>query len=91
MARERSNLGITVNGLPLDDGAGMWAPNFPGATSREARVTRRWGNLSEETAASPVRTSKVRLRKNGRFVKPGDPSLMPTKEEMLARLRAGKG
>jgi hypothetical protein len=90
---ERPNLGLTVNGLPLDDGAGLWAPPhmFPGATSRDARVTARWGNVRDTTAASGVKITHQRLRKNGRFVAKGTVLPGPTKEEMLARLRAGKG
>lgn len=88
MARERSNLGITVNGVPLDDGAGLWSPDFFHPTSRDARVTPRWGNIRQNTAATAVKTSKVRLRKNGKFVSKVDP---PTKEEMLERLRKGIG
>lgn len=76
----RENLGLTVNGKPLDDGAGLWAPPniFPGATSRDARVTPRWETYSVKNA-SAVRTSKARKKKP------------PTREQLLARLKAGYG
>lgn len=77
---DRPNLGLTVNGLPLDDGAGLWSPDFFNPTSRDARVTARWGNVRQNTAATAVKVTKT-----GKCAPP------PTKEEMLARMRAGKG
>lgn len=76
----RENLGLTVNGQPLDDGAGLWVPPhlFPGATARGARVTERWYSDSVKTPGT-VNKRKTRKRKP------------PTKEQMLERMRRGLG
>ncbi len=76
----RENLGLTVNGLPLDDGAGLWVPEnqFPGATSRDARVTERWHTDSVKTPGQ-VHRKKTRKKKP------------PTREQMLERMHRGLG
>lgn len=76
----RENLGLTVNGKPLDDGAGLWVPGhmFPGATVRGARVTERWHSDS-------VKTPGVVNKKKTRKRKP------PTRKQMLERMRRGQG
>lgn len=81
-AAQRPNLGLTVNGKPLDSGAGLWAPHFDGATSREARVTVRWKGM--DTIQPPRNPRTKRLPKAQR-------TPPPTRTEMLARLKAGLG
>lgn len=78
MARSQENLGLTVNGVPLNDGAGLWTPDFFHPTSRDARVTERWGGITRPKAGE-VTVKKMRKRKP------------PSKKQMLERLQRGVG
>lgn len=79
---DRPNLGLTVNGKPLDDGAGLWVPEhmFPGATARGARVSPTWHNMaSSPRGFQPAKTTRT------------EPQPAPDRAAMLARLRSGRG